>query len=280
MNKTLRRLCAFAAAVMLALYCAVAAAAAGKTGSLTVLLSDGDGAAVPDILIRLYRVGEPDGTLTPEFSAADITPDSLLSQRDSPQNAVTLAKLASARQLTGTETATDQRGSAYFTGLTEGVYLVLCPPGQAMTFPVFLVRVPLTVNGSTTYDIVSRPKAEPPADPMPTPSPTPDGALPQTGADPLPLLLLPTTVMCNVLSAEEGMIVSLLTTVAYGWTIGLIFLGMTSIHHYGPGRNLAAMLMSGLGMLVITFLLLLFASLTQKLGMFIHNVIVELSYRL
>ena len=48
MNKTLRRLCAFAAAVMLALYCAVAAAAAGKTGSLTVLLSDGDGAAVPD----------------------------------------------------------------------------------------------------------------------------------------------------------------------------------------------------------------------------------------
>lgn len=97
---------------------------------------------------------------------------------------------------------------------------------------------------------------------------------------PLPLLLLPTTVMCNVLSAEESMIVSLLTTVAYGWTIGLIFLGMTSIHHYGPGRNLAAMLMSGLGMLVITFLLLLFASLTQKLGMFIHNVIVELSYRL
>ena len=183
MNKPLRRLCAFAAAVMLALYCAVAAAAAGKTGSLTVLLSDGDGAAVPDILVRLYRVGEPDGTLTPEFSAADITPDSLLSQRDSPQNAVTLAKLASARQLTGTETATDQRGSAYFTGLTEGVYLVLCPPGQAMTFPVFLVRVPLTVNGSTTYDIVSRPKAEPPADPMPTPSPTPD-------ADPLPLLLL------------------------------------------------------------------------------------------
>ena len=157
MNKPLRRLCAFAAAVMLALYCAVAAAAAGKTGSLTVLLSDGDGAAVPDILVRLYRVGEPDGTLTPEFSAADITPDSLLSQRDSPQNAVTLAKLASARQLTGTETATDQRGSVRFTGLTEGVYLVLCPPGQAMTFPVFLVCVPLTVNGSATYDIVSFP---------------------------------------------------------------------------------------------------------------------------
>lgn len=65
MNKTLRRLCAFAAAVMLALYCAVAAAAAGKTGSLTDLLSERDGAAVPDILIRLYRVGEPDGTLTP-----------------------------------------------------------------------------------------------------------------------------------------------------------------------------------------------------------------------
>lgn len=112
MNKTLRRLCAFAAAVMLALYCAVAAAAAGKTGSLTVLLSDGDGAAVPDILIRLYRVGEPDGTLTPEFSAADITPDSLLSQRDSPQNAVTLAKLANALPHPGRCPAPDRRRPA------------------------------------------------------------------------------------------------------------------------------------------------------------------------
>lgn len=190
MNKTLRRLCAFAAAAMLALCCTVAAAAAGKAGSLTILLSDEDGAVVPDILVRLYRVGEPDGTLTPEFSAADITPDSLLSQRNSPQNAVTLARLASTQKLTGAELTTDQRGSARFTGLSEGVYLVLCPPGQALTFPVFLVRVPLTVNGSATYDIVSRPKAEPPADPTPTPSPTPDGALPQTGVDPLPLLLL------------------------------------------------------------------------------------------
>ena len=69
MNKTLRRLCAFAAAVMLALYCAVAAAAAGKTGSLTVLLSDGDGAAVPDILIRLYRPTSPPTPCSPSGTA-------------------------------------------------------------------------------------------------------------------------------------------------------------------------------------------------------------------
>ena len=189
MNKTLRRLCAFTAALLLALCCTVPAAAE-KTGSLTLQLTDETGAPAPDILARLYRVGEPDGTLTPEFAAAGIAPDDLLSQRQSAQNAVTLATLASTKKLTGTDVTADAHGEARFTGLSQGVYLVLCPPGQSLTFPVFLVRVPLTVNGTAVYDIVSRPKAGPPADPAPTPSPTPDGALPQTGADPLPLLLL------------------------------------------------------------------------------------------
>lgn len=76
------------------------------------------------------------------------------------------------------------------------------------------------------------------------------------------------------------MILTLLRGIAYGWTILLIFFGMIAIHGYSFGRNLAATLFTLLGMLILTFLLLLFASLTQKFYAFLYNVVTELSYRL
>ena len=188
-NSILRRLGVLSAALLLALCCTVTAAAE-RTGTLTLQLTDETGVPAPELQVRLYRVGQPDGTLTPDFAAADIAPGDLLSQQQSAQNAVTLATLASTKKLTGADLTADAHGEARFTGLSQGVYLVLCPPGQPLTFPAFLVRIPLTVNGAAVYDVVSRPKAGPPADPAPTPTPAPDGALPQTGADPLPLLFL------------------------------------------------------------------------------------------
>ena len=60
----------------------------------------------------------------------------------------------------------------------------------------------------------------------------------------------------------------------------LIFFGMIAIHSYGFVKNILATLFSLLGMLIITFLLLLFASLTQKFYIFLYNLVTELSYRL
>lgn len=97
---------------------------------------------------------------------------------------------------------------------------------------------------------------------------------------PLVLILPPLTVAANLLSLEESMILTLLRGIAYGWTILLIFFGMIAIHGYSFGRNLAATLFTLLGMLILTFLLLLFASLTQKFYAFLYNVVTELSYRL
>ena len=62
-----------AAAVMLALYCAVAAAVAGKTGSLTVLLSDGDGEAdglmdLADLSLRKILRLKKEGKLLGDIS--------------------------------------------------------------------------------------------------------------------------------------------------------------------------------------------------------------------
>lgn len=97
---------------------------------------------------------------------------------------------------------------------------------------------------------------------------------------PLVLVLLPTTVIANLLSLDESMIVTMLKVIAYGWTLMLIFFGMIAIHSYGFVKNILATLFSLLGMLIITFLLLLFASLTQKFYIFLYNLVTELSYRL
>jgi len=206
MNRICRRLRVLTAAVLLALYCTAAAAAAEKSGSLTVLLDRQDASPAADIAVRLYRVGEPDGSLTADFRAAAIDPASLLAERDSARNAGILAALAESQTLPGTEIRTDAQGSARFAGLSRGVYLAVCPAGQTLTFPAFLVCIPLSVNGSTSYDVVSRPKAGVSPSPTPTPGPSPDpgGTLPQTGADPLPLLaLLAGGCICVILGTAD-----------------------------------------------------------------------------
>ena len=148
-------------------------AAAGTLGSLRLTLTDEDDLPVEGVTAVLYRVGEPDGTLTGDFSGAGIAPASLLSEHDSAANANTLAAWAAAHGLTGTEKATDASGRAQFVGLSKGVYLVLCKPGQELTFPPFLVYIPMVIGGTTRYSIEAWPKAEKPEDPKPSPSPEP-----------------------------------------------------------------------------------------------------------
>ena len=97
---------------------------------------------------------------------------------------------------------------------------------------------------------------------------------------PIVLILPFVTVIANFLSLEESVIITGLTGIAYGWSILLIFFGTLSIHNYSFTKNIVATLFTIAGMLIITFLLMLFASLTQKLCGFIYNVITELSYRL
>lgn len=148
-------------------------AAAGTVGSLRLTLTDDDDRPVEGVTVVLYRVGEPDGALTDGFSGAGITPESLLSERDSAANARALAAWAEERGLSGTEKTTDASGRTQFAGLAKGVYLVLCKPGQELTFTPFLVYIPMVIGGVSRYSIEAWPKAEKPDDPSPSPSPDP-----------------------------------------------------------------------------------------------------------
>ena len=189
-------------ALLLALVLLLCAPAQAASGSLRVVLKDNGGAPAEGVAVTLYCVSAP------EFSGAGISPEDLGRERDAAKNAWTLAAYAAEQRLAGTEGVTDARGVLRFDGIEEGVYLVVCAGGQELTFPAFLVSIPLRVGGSTRYDVTSRPKAElaePTPEPEPIPAdpgvppepapeepmdPTDEGKLPQTGQDPLPVILL------------------------------------------------------------------------------------------
>lgn len=205
----MRRLKFFAALLAMALLLSAPALAAA--GSLRIELTDGADAPVEGVAAALWRVD------VAAFSGAGVSAESLARERDAAENARTLTAYAAAESIPAdAEGATDARGVLRFGGLAEGTYLVVCRAGQELTFPSFLVSIPLRVGGSTRYDVTSRPKAEP-AEPQPTPTPTPtptpeptpvpsdtppeptpeptmspidEGKLPQTGQDPLPVALL------------------------------------------------------------------------------------------
>lgn len=202
----MRRLKFFAALLALALLLSAPALAAA--GSLRIELTDGADAPVEGVAAALWRVD------VAAFSGAGVSAESLARERDAAENARTLAAYAAAESIPAdAEGATDARGVLRFGELAEGTYLIVCRAGQELTFPSFLVSIPLRVGGSTRYDVTSRPKAEPVPTPTPTPEPTPvptpsptdvppepspeptmspidEGKLPQTGQDPLPVVLL------------------------------------------------------------------------------------------
>lgn len=216
---------ALLAALLLFVRWPLPARAAGA-GSVRITLTDDADRPVSGVAVRLYRVGGADGSAEADFAGAEIDPASLLDERDSPANSALLAAWALAQDLPGTEQTTDGAGRTRFSGLDRGVYLVLCVPGQRLTFSPFLVYIPLTVGGAVRWQVEAYPKAEEP-EPAPTPTPTPEpspsptgepqptptpsdepapgpsdqpdpspspsedtGSLPQTGTDPLPVYAL------------------------------------------------------------------------------------------
>ncbi|MCI1656191.1 MAG: pilin N-terminal domain-containing protein [Lachnospiraceae bacterium] len=170
-----------------------ALADSGKTGTITVNVEDTDGHAVAGGTLAIYQVAAvQDGKFvyTRDFSSTG----KLEKNSDfSDQLADQLASIAEQSKAETMDTRTvDQKGTARFSNLPEGVYLFVQTKEADgyTTLNPFLVTVPFTdTDGVTTYDITANPKpgkvskkTEPTPAPAPTPTPTPiDHRLPQTG---------------------------------------------------------------------------------------------------
>ncbi|MBR5312629.1 MAG: YIP1 family protein [Clostridia bacterium] len=97
---------------------------------------------------------------------------------------------------------------------------------------------------------------------------------------PLPLLVLPVTIASNFLTANEGGLITMLSSFAYIWLGILLVLAMQVTHDYSVAKNLLTCISTIVGMAFLMFLGILFSSLMAKIVSFVTNIIEEISYRL
>jgi hypothetical protein len=97
---------------------------------------------------------------------------------------------------------------------------------------------------------------------------------------PMVLILIPTTIISNVLTLNELDILSVVNAFAFIWTGLLIFCGMMVTHDYSMGKNILTTLGTILGMVVIMFIAILFTTLLGKLVSFVTNIVTEIQFRM
>ena len=96
---------------------------------------------------------------------------------------------------------------------------------------------------------------------------------------PVPVLVIVSTILTNVLVGTESQIPTLIITVAYIYMAFLIIIGMQVTHDYSTGKNIVTVVMTLVGMVIIMFIAVLFVSLISKMTGFVSTIIDELSYR-
>ena len=97
---------------------------------------------------------------------------------------------------------------------------------------------------------------------------------------PLPLLIIISTVLTNVMTVGEGSIVNLLVTLGYIWVAFLLFFGTLVTHDYSLSKNVLTVFGTIAAMVVIMFVAILFSNLVIKMVTFVSAIISEIGNRL
>lgn len=96
---------------------------------------------------------------------------------------------------------------------------------------------------------------------------------------PLPILIIPATILSNVCTNSEINIIGFISTLAFIWLGILIFFGTQVTHDYTIGKNVITVLGTAVAMVFIIFLVMLFSTLVGKMISLVTNIITELRYR-
>ncbi len=97
---------------------------------------------------------------------------------------------------------------------------------------------------------------------------------------PIPMLIVPATILSNVCTNSEKDIVGFISTLAFIWLGLLIFFGTQVTHDYSMGKNIVTILGTAVGMIFIMFIALLFSTLVGKMISLVTNIITEIQYRM
>jgi sugar lactone lactonase YvrE len=95
---------------------------------------------------------------------------------------------------------------------------------------------------------------------------------------PVPMLIVPATILSNVCTNSEIEIIGFISTLAFIWLGILIFFGTQVTHDYTMGKNIVTILGTIVGMVFIMFLALLFSTLVAKMVSLVTNIITEIRY--
>jgi hypothetical protein len=96
----------------------------------------------------------------------------------------------------------------------------------------------------------------------------------------LPLFVIISTALTNVLTSTQGSIVSLLVSIGYIWVGLLLFFGMLVTHDYTMNKNFITTLGTIVAMAIIIFVIVLFSSLVAKMVSFAIAIISEIAGRI
>lgn len=96
---------------------------------------------------------------------------------------------------------------------------------------------------------------------------------------PLVLLILPTTLLSNVVITSEASLLTMINSVAFIWMGLLLFFAMMVIHDYSIVKNVLTSIGTVVGIAFIVFIILLFAMLVRKVIAFFFQIYIELKYR-
>ncbi len=129
--------------------------------SLTINVTTADNSAqVSQIKVGLCKIAslqEGKYELTDAFSTSGISVENILNKTNSNHNAE-IYRYVIDNNITYDTATTNSEGSAVFSNLNQGIYLVFCENSQSLTFSPYMVSLPAVVNGNLVYNVTSEPK--------------------------------------------------------------------------------------------------------------------------
>ena len=96
---------------------------------------------------------------------------------------------------------------------------------------------------------------------------------------PLPMLIIPATLVSNWVTSTEATLVTFVGTIAFIWVGLLVVAGIMVTHDYPMFKNIITIIGTIVAMACIIFIALLFSMLLSKLVSLVTNVISEIQYR-
>ncbi|WP_051226823.1 YIP1 family protein [Butyrivibrio sp. MC2013] len=97
----------------------------------------------------------------------------------------------------------------------------------------------------------------------------------------IPLLIIqfPLVGVSHFITLEEGTFYYVFRNISYIWALALLLAGMSQTHQYSMKKTLFTTLLTLLGMMIITFIALLFFSVLNQIFVFVLSVYKEIRFR-